>query len=133
MSGKETSGETKDDKFARLWKRADEMFERMDEMFKNFPGASPLDLDQLFNSRTVTSYYTNPVEDEVEPRNNPCEYMLVETPSFFSKESKTEDIEKWLNVFGADGWDLNCFEFGHAIFSRYIEDADEDEDEDACK
>lgn len=118
------SDETNDDKFTRLWKRADEMFDRVDKMFANFPWSEPLDNDGFFH-RTVT--YTNPVpfEEEYET-NDPSEYKLVKPPAggFESKEA----IEEWLNGYGADGWDLNCFEFGYAIFSRFVEDEDEAEE-----
>ena len=119
------SGDSKEDKMEILWRHADEMFAKVDKMFSNFPWSEPLSNDGFFH-RTVT--YTNPVpfEEEIEPRNDPSEYKLVKTPVDF--ESK-EVIEEWLNGFGADGWDLNCFEFGYAIFSRYVEDEDDEDDE----
>ena len=115
------SGETKEDKFDRLFRHADAMFDRAEKMFANFPWSEPAG----FFTRAVTYV---PIEDEekVEPCNDPSEYKLVKTPTAF--ESK-EAIEEWLNGFGAEGWDLNCFEFGYAIFSRYVEDEDEDEAE----
>ncbi len=117
------SAESREDKFDRLWKRADEVFARVDKMFKSFPWTEPLDNNGFFH-RTVTS----PIcfEEEVVPTNDPSEYKLVKTPASF--ESK-EAIEEWLNGFGADGWDLNCFEFGYAIFSRFVDLLPEDEDD----
>lgn len=121
------SDETKDDKFTRLWKRADDMFDRVDKMFANFPWSEPLDNDGFFH-RTVT--YTNPVPFEEEYEDNaPSEFKLVKPPAggFANKEA----IEEWLNSFGAEGWDLNCFEFGYAIFSRFVEDNEDDEAEES--
>lgn len=118
------SDETKDEKFTRLWKRADEMFDRVDKMFANFPWSEPLDNDGFFH-RTVT--YTNPVPFEEEYEDNaPSEFKLVKPPTggFAGKE----EIEEWLNGYGAEGWDLNCFEFGYAIFSRFVENEDEAEE-----
>ena len=112
--------ETKEDKFDRLFRHADAMFDRAEKMFADLPWRGP----PGFFQRTA---YTNivPLEKEVEPTNDPSEYKLVKTPTTFISK---EDIEEWLNGFGAEGWDLNCFEFGYAIFSRYVEDEDEDED-----
>jgi hypothetical protein len=117
---------SKEDKFERLWKHADEMFAKVDKMFANFPWSEPLNNDGFFH-RTVT--YTNPVPfvGEDDYRNPVTEYKLVKLPvgsSFADKEA----IEEFLNGYGEDGWDLNCFEFGHAIFSRFVEDEDETEE-----
>lgn len=115
----------KEDKFERLWRHADEMFEKVDKMFANFPWSEPLNNDGFFH-RTVT--YTNPVMEETfESANDPSEFKLVKPPveGFDNKEA----IEEWLNGFGAEGWDLNCFEFGYAIFSRFVEDEDEAEED----
>jgi hypothetical protein len=114
------SGESKEDKFDRMWKRADEMIERFDKLFSSFPDP---DFKGFFN-RTVTYYDTNPEEEEFEPANDPMEYKLVKPPTggFNGKEA----IEKWLNGYGAEGWGLNCFEFGYAVFSRFAEDEDEE-------
>jgi hypothetical protein len=68
------------------------------------------------------------MEETFESANDPCEYKLVKTP--MRGFSNKEDLEAWLNGFGADGWGLNCFEFGYAIFSRYVEDVEDDEEED---
>ncbi len=124
------NGDPKEDKFERLWRHADEMFAKVDKMFSNFPWSEPLQNDGFFQ-RTVS--YTSPVLDETEPEpdNDPMEYKLVETPVGFPQTlAGKEAIEEWLNGYGADGWDLNCFQYGYAIFSRYVEDEDEDEDAD---
>ena len=112
------TAEKKEDKFDRLFRQADAMFDRAAKMFDNFPWSEPLSNDGFFQR---ISWTANPVmgEEEVEPRNDPSEYKLVKTPAGFMSKV---DIEEWLNGFGAEGWDLNCFEFGYAIFSRYIED-----------
>lgn len=120
------SHETKEDKFDRLFQHADKMFDRMEKMFENFPWSEPLDNSGFFH-RTVTYTNTVPFEEEEadEADNDPSEYKVVKTPAAFKNK---EAIEEWLNGYGADGWDLNCFEFGYAIFSRYVEDKDEEEE-----
>jgi hypothetical protein len=102
------------------------MFDRAEKMFDNFPEP----LGNGFFQRTVQYKNTVPFFEECEDEavNDPSEYKLVKTPTTFISK---EDIEEWLNGFGAEGWDLNCFEFGYAIFSRYIEDEDEDEKEES--
>ena len=116
------SEESREDKFDRLWKRADEIIARFDKMFSSFP--EPTDFSGFFN-RTRTYFDTNTEEEEFEPANDPMEYKLVKANGGFDSK---EAIEEWLNEFGADGWDLNCFEFGYAIFSRFVEDEDEAEE-----
>lgn len=109
---------SKEDLFDSMFKRADEMFARADKMFQNFPWSEPLDNSGFFSSTTTIS-----TTDE--PANDPLEYKLVKPPM---GGGSLEEIEGWLNAFGEDGWDLVCFEFGHAIFSRFAEDEDEAEE-----
>jgi hypothetical protein len=119
------SKEAKEDKFERLFRHADAMFDRAEKMFDNFPWSEPL--GNGFFQRTVQYKNTVPFFEECEDEsdNDPSEYKVVKTPAAFKNK---EAIEEWLNGYGADGWDLNCFEFGYAIFSRYIEDEDETEE-----
>ncbi len=101
----------------KMLKRADEMFERAEKMFNSFRFPSMPTFSQDWFSLETPEYTEEPVNDA-------RGYKLVRPPSggFDSKEAFVE----WLNGFGADGWNLNCFEYGYAIFSRYVE---EEEDE----
>jgi hypothetical protein len=129
MENRSMSEKSAKDRFDEMFQRVDRLFSQLDKRLNDV--STPLDKDfpwsidnEGFCHKTVTSEYK-----DFGPLNDRLEYKAVKTPSSFLGIGLTlsgADIEYWLNGYGVDGWDLNCFEFGYAIFSRFVE---EDEDE----
>ena len=106
-----------EDLFEKLFDRVEGLFRKVEKTISDLaqaPIGRTVDNDGFFEQVT----YSSP---EKEPLNDPIEYKVVRPPVSFSDN---ETLEAWLNTYGADGWDLHCFEYGQAIFSRFVEDTE---------
>lgn len=77
----------------------------------------PVHNEGFFESRTTFTY---PVDEDA---NDPVEYKVV-TLSELGK-----DLEAGLNKLGAEGWELKVWEGSRAIFMRFTEEDDAEEEE----
>ena len=106
---------SKEDLFDRLFKRADDMFARVDKMFDNFPWTEPVHNEGFFSTvHTTTRDTTFKGEEDPNPK---MEYLVKDVFTL----NHIEGLEGSLNSLGEEGWDLIHYDGDKAIFSRIAE------------